>query len=144
MGINKNNSESLEKYHKIFIEQTPTAIAMLDKNMVYLAISQRWLKDYKLEEQEVIGRSHYDVFPEIGDDWKEHHKKCLQGAVDICDEAPFQRADGFIGMFARGLVLREISEVCLCIPATLLLERKKSWKVNELKKFWKKRMKLLV
>ncbi|SKB66769.1 PAS domain-containing sensor histidine kinase [Maribacter arcticus] len=94
MGINKNNSESLEKYHKIFIEQTPTAIAMLDNNMVYLAISQRWLKDYKLEEQEVIGRSHYDVFPEIGDDWKEHHKKCLQGAVDTCDEAPFQRADG--------------------------------------------------
>ena len=94
MGVHKNNSESLEKYHKIIIEQTPTAIAMLDKNMIYLAVSQRWLKDYKLEEQEVIGRSHYDVFPEISDDWKEHHKKCLQGAVDTCDEAKFERADG--------------------------------------------------
>ena len=94
LGANKNNSESLEKYHKIIIEQTPTAIAMLDKNMIYLAVSQRWLKDYKLEELEVIGRSHYDVFPEIGDDWKEHHKKCLQGAVDTCDEAKFERADG--------------------------------------------------
>lgn len=85
-----------DSINKIFIEQAPTAIAMLDNNMHYMAVSRRWITDYKMEGQEVIGRSHYDVFPEIGDDWKEINKKCLNGAVNICDEAPFVRADGTV------------------------------------------------
>ncbi|WP_396632472.1 PAS domain S-box protein [Maribacter sp. R86514] len=89
-----NNPEYLEKYHQIFIEQAPTAIAMLDKNMIYLAVSKCWLKDYKLEEQNVIGQCHYDVFPEIGDDWKKDHQNCLKGEINVCEEAPFKRADG--------------------------------------------------
>ncbi|WP_405399755.1 PAS domain S-box protein [Maribacter sp. Asnod2-G09] len=91
-----NNTELLEKHHQIFIEQTPTAIAMLDTNMVYLAASKQWVQDFKLEKETIIGRSHYDIFPEIGDDWKAKHQQCLQGAIDICDEAPFYRKDGSI------------------------------------------------
>ncbi|MDO6470814.1 PAS domain S-box protein [Maribacter sp. 1_MG-2023] len=96
MKLNKyqSNTALQENHHQIFIEQTPTAIAMLDKDMVYLAVSQRWLKDYKLDEQDVIGRCHYDVFPEIGGDWKKDHQECLKGAINICEEAPFYRADG--------------------------------------------------
>ncbi|SHJ67330.1 PAS domain S-box-containing protein [Maribacter aquivivus] len=86
----------MEKHHQIFIEQTPTAIAMLDTNMVYLAASKQWVQDFKLEKETIIGRSHYDIFPEIGDDWKAKHQQCLQGAIDICDEAPFYRKDGSI------------------------------------------------
>ncbi len=67
---------------------------MLDKNMIYLAVSKCWLKDYKLEEQNVIGQCHYDVFPEIGDDWKKDHQNCLKGEINVCEEAPFKRADG--------------------------------------------------
>ena len=91
-----NNTELLEKHHQIFIEQTPTAIAMLDTNMVYLAVSKRWIKDFVLENEDIVGRSHYDIFPEIGDDWKEKNQLCLKGAIDICDEAPFYRKDGSI------------------------------------------------
>lgn len=91
-----NNTELLEKHHQIFIEQTPTAIAMLDTNMVYLAVSKRWIKDFVFEDEDIVGRSHYDIFPEIGDDWKEKNQLCLKGAIDICDEAPFYRKDGSI------------------------------------------------
>jgi len=90
----KADLKTKDSYHKIFIEQAPTAIAMLDNNMCYIAASQRWISDFKMEEKEIIGRSHYDLFPEIGDDWKANHQKCLQGATDTCDEAPFVRADG--------------------------------------------------
>ncbi len=69
---------------------------MLDTNMVYLAASKQWVQDFKLEKETIIGRSHYDIFPEIGDDWKAKHQQCLQGAIDICDEAPFYRKDGSI------------------------------------------------
>src|SRR5690606_20316340 len=44
------------------------------------AHSKMWLHDYNLEDQDIIGRSHYDLFPNIPDYWKEIHQKCLQGA----------------------------------------------------------------
>ncbi|MEH6762940.1 MAG: PAS domain S-box protein [Aequorivita antarctica] len=92
----KTDLETREEYNKILIEQAPTAISMLDKEMNYIAVSQQWIIDYKMEGQQIIGRSHYDIFPEIGDDWRENHQKCLNGAIDTCDEAPFTRADGSV------------------------------------------------
>lgn len=92
----KTDIETKEAYNKIFIEQAPTAIAMLDNDMIYMAVSQQWIKDYKMEGRQVVGTSHYDLFPEIGDDWKANHQKCLNGAIDRCDESLFIRADGSV------------------------------------------------
>lgn len=80
--------------NRIFIEQSPNAIAMFDNQMNYMAASHQWLKDYNIEPTEIIGQSHYQIFPEIGEDWKKTHQDCLKGAIDICDEAYFQRLDG--------------------------------------------------
>ncbi len=85
-----------DEYNKIFIEQAPTAIAMVDTNMCYIAVSKRWITDYKMEGQEFIGRSHYELFPEIGEDWKAMHQRCLKGEVDIREEEPFVRLDGSV------------------------------------------------
>ncbi|MBU2920254.1 PAS domain S-box protein [Winogradskyella psychrotolerans] len=92
----KIDLEKKDAYNKVFIEQSPTAIAMLDNDMRYIAVSQRWIADYKMENEEIIGRSHYNMFPEIGQEWKETHQKCLNGAIDTCDEAPFIRGDGTV------------------------------------------------
>ncbi|WP_179335990.1 PAS domain-containing sensor histidine kinase [Winogradskyella costae] len=92
----KTDLEKKDTYNRVFIEQAPTAIAMLDNDMRYIAVSQRWITDYKMEDEDIVGRSHYDLFPEIGEEWKMNHQKCLNGAIDTCDEAPFVRADGTV------------------------------------------------
>lgn len=86
--------KSSNERNSIFVQQAPNALAMFDKEMHYIAASQKWLEDYNLVGRNVIGVSHYDIFPEIGDEWKKIHKACLKGAVSKQAEVFFERSDG--------------------------------------------------
>ena len=78
----------------MFAEHAPAAVAMFDRQMCYLVHSTKWLKDYHLEGRKIIGQSHYEIFPEISEKWKEVHRRCLAGATEINDADPFDRLDG--------------------------------------------------
>ncbi len=76
------------------VMHAPVAMAMFDSQMRYLARSERWMRDYELGDTELLGRSHYEVFPDIPERWKAVHQRCLRGEVITADEDPFERADG--------------------------------------------------
>jgi|GEM_PF-3580231 len=80
---------------KLFVKYAPASIAMFDNNMCYLMTSQRWINDYNLESMQevIIGKSHYEVFPEIPQRWQEIHQRCLQGTIEQCEEDLFVRED---------------------------------------------------
>ncbi len=83
-----------EERLKLFVKHTPAAVAMFDLEMKYVLASRCWMTDYKLGDQDIIGRSHYEIFPDISEKSKEIHQRCLKGEVIKCDEDPFPRADG--------------------------------------------------
>ncbi|WP_395751544.1 PAS domain S-box protein [Prosthecobacter sp.] len=85
-----------EEQLRLYAEHSPAAIAMLDRDLKYLVVSRRWMTDYRLGDQSIVGRGHYEVFPEIPEHWKEVHQRCLAGEVVKCDEEAFARADGSI------------------------------------------------
>ena len=86
-----------EELLRLFVKHTPAAIAMFDTEMNYLQVSDRFLTDYHLDGQDIIGKCHYDVFPDLPQRWKDVHNRILQGAVERKDEDPFIQADGSQG-----------------------------------------------
>ncbi|OYW54570.1 MAG: hypothetical protein B7Y80_05830 [Hyphomicrobium sp. 32-62-53] len=64
---------------RLFIDQAPVAIAMFDREMRYLAASHRWHQDYGLGGIDLIGRCHYDVFPNLPPEFRTFHDQGLAG-----------------------------------------------------------------
>jgi len=84
-----------EEKLRLFVEHVPAAVAMFDRDMRFIAVSQRWMQDYQLTEN-IIGRGHYEVFPDIPERWKEVHRRGLAGAVQKSEGDRFDRADGSV------------------------------------------------
>jgi PAS domain S-box-containing protein len=81
---------------RVLIDHTPAGLAMFDRNMCYLEASQRWCEDYGLGNADIIGKSHYELFPDLAQAWKLVHQRALQGERISADEDRFERFDGVV------------------------------------------------
>jgi PAS domain S-box-containing protein len=85
------HSHNLMRY---IIEHTRGEISVLDRDLRYIYVSQRYLDSYRLKEHDIIGKCHYDVFPDISEQIKDIHRRVLAGESISADDEPFNRADG--------------------------------------------------
>ena len=85
-----------EKMMRYIVKHDPNAIAVYDRSLHYIAVSDRYLQDYHVREKEIIGKHHYEVFPEMPQKWKEVHQRSFAGAVEQNDDDFFERPDGSI------------------------------------------------
>ncbi len=66
---------------EVLLDQAPIEIALLDREMRYLAVSRRYRTAFQLEERELLGLSHYEILPDLPAHWREAHREALSGAV---------------------------------------------------------------
>jgi len=103
------------------LKHAPMGIAIFDDQMRYLAASSQYLTDQNMPaDTPLLGRRHYEVFPEIPQFWRDKHAQVLAEGVELRDDegqryvdrngdvhwvrwsmAPWRTDDGRIG----GLVL---------------------------------------
>jgi PAS domain S-box-containing protein len=121
--------QSREELLRVFVKNVPAAVAMLDRDMRYLQVSDRWVVDYLPGIVKILGCSHYEIFPDMPERWKEVHRRALQGETLRADEdywegqdgphwarwevRPWQNADGTIGgilIFAEDITRRKQME----------------------------------
>ncbi len=71
-------------------------MAMFDGEMRYLAFSRNFLSVLEISASpaEVIGRSHYETFPDMPPPWRKLHARVLRGEELVQAEAPIPRRDG--------------------------------------------------
>lgn len=90
LGIRIYEKEKIIRFSrdqmKDFIENTPAAIAMCDREMRYMVVSHKWYSDFKINRPDIIGISHYDIFPNIPQHWVAIIERCMHGEASSSPE----------------------------------------------------------
>ena len=76
------------------IAHARSAIAVHDRNLNYLYVSEEYLNSYEVESGEVIGRHHYEVFPDLPQKWREVHQRSLRGEIISAADDVYERTNG--------------------------------------------------
>lgn len=78
------------------IEHTNSAVAVHDRNLNYIYVSKNYLYQYGIKDHNIIGKHHYEVFPDLPQKWRDVHQKVLQGEIHGSERDDYHREDGSI------------------------------------------------
>lgn len=100
---------------RTLMKNVPAAIAVLDRDMNYLAVSDYWIAGHKTSGgSKLVGKNHYVVRPDISAEHRAEHKRVLAGETihspraymkdatgkivpQMCVMCPWHKVDGTIG-----------------------------------------------
>lgn len=98
-----NASENLLRQ---FVEHAPVPIAMFDTDMRHVLHSDLWKNAlFVSPEEEIVGRTMADVFPQMPPHWQEIHRHCLMGHQAAKESELVTLADGTTTVWVRWEIL---------------------------------------
>ena len=87
-------ADSEEKL-RMLIEHAPLALVMLDRDMKHISSSKLMREYFGLGDTDITGLYHYDVFPQIDNEYfRETHQSALKGESICIDEGGIKLPDG--------------------------------------------------
>ena len=78
------------------ISHAGSAIAVHDRNLNYIYVSDHYLEEYGVKEENITGKHHYEIFPDLPQKWRDVHTRCLTGEILSSEEDPYPREDGSV------------------------------------------------
>jgi PAS domain S-box-containing protein len=91
----KGGDASLIDAIRDITERAPASVAMFDDKMRFLAVSRGFLSDFGLgEPDEAVGRSVYEIFPDMSPRWREIIARVMAGEELAHEEDFFPRQGG--------------------------------------------------
>src|SRR5262249_10458560 len=76
------------------VASAPLSLALTDREMRLMHASPTWLADRALTAEEAIGRTMYELAPEVFEPWRKTFDRCLAGKTLYAEKAPVPRPDG--------------------------------------------------
>lgn len=96
----KKTAIELEHSHyllKYIIEHNRSSVAVFDRHMNYIYVSQHYLNDFNLSStSDIIGKNHYQLFPYLPEHFSEAHQRAMQGEVLAGNNNQLVHPDGSI------------------------------------------------
>jgi PAS domain S-box-containing protein len=95
----KRAQEALERERqqlRDIVRHAPVAMAILDRELRYVAHSRKWARLWGQEGQDFAGRAHEEVFPRLSPRYEEAVRRTLRGEVITAQEDAATLADGTI------------------------------------------------
>ena len=89
----KDYQEELLRY---IVETSMSSIAIFDRDMNYIFVSQKFKDENRVSDENIIGKNHYDLFPEIPERLREIYQKSLNGEIYSSSRDSITRQDGKI------------------------------------------------
>jgi PAS domain S-box-containing protein len=86
----------MDQLYLYAIKHCPIPISIFDRDMHFVEVSDRYLTYNRLQSDDIIGKSIYEVFPELPQKLKDMHQAVLAGKVETATEDRYVWPDGSI------------------------------------------------
>lgn len=89
----RKHSHDLMSY---VIEHNRSAVAVHDRDLNYVYVSNSYKEQYRIKDENIIGKHHYEVFPDLPQKWRDVHQRALKGEILNAEDDPYYKADGTV------------------------------------------------
>ncbi|WP_373236462.1 PAS domain-containing protein [Cohaesibacter celericrescens] len=82
----ENSLDLVEHQLGLFFEHVPISVAMLDKDLQYIAASKQWRDTFKLGDQDIVGKRHNILMSNLPGNWAQQWQRGLDGETITFEE----------------------------------------------------------